>query len=105
MNAYSYGWEKLHGAMHSLAGIKSQEDRLVNAVTYHLIHITPEKDLPSGMRDEFQQFMKEINSVSAKGDEGTIHATVASLDEVGTSNAVSKIIGFYDSVCRHMKPF
>lgn len=103
MSAYSYGWEKLHLAVHSLAGASSQRDRLVNAVVYNLIHIRPENDLSPALRIEFNQFMQDITSVAAKGNEGTVQATVDSLDEVGRSKVIEKIISFYDAVCRHME--
>lgn len=102
MSSYSYGWEKLHAAVLSLAGASPQKERLVDAVVYNLIYITPENDLPPELRDEFKQFMEEITSVDAKENEGTAQATVDSLDEIGTSRAIGKIIGFYDAVCRHI---
>lgn len=105
MNAYGYGWQKLYGAIHSLAGENSQKERLVNAIAYNLIHITPEKDLPSELRDEFRQFMKKMTSVTAKSNEGTIQATITQLDEIETHRAIEKIISFHDTICRHMKPF
>lgn len=48
--------------------------------------------------------MREITSVAAKGDEGSVQATVNTLDEIGVSRAVEKIIGFYDTVCLHSEP-
>lgn len=101
----SYGWEKLHTAVHSLCGTSSQNQRLVNAVVFSLIHITPENDLPDEMREEFQQFMGEMTSVDAVGDEGSVQATVDILGETGVSRAIEKIIGFYDAVCRRCEPF
>lgn len=102
MSAYGYGWEKLHLAVHSLTGTSTQKERLVNAVVYNLIHITPENDLPPELRDKFTRFMEEITSVEAMNDEGTVQATVDSFDEISTRRAIEKIIGFYDTVCRHM---
>lgn len=90
----SYGWEKLHTAVHSLCGTSSQNQRLVNA-----------NDLPDEMREEFQQFMGEMTSVDAVGDEGSVQATVDILGETGVSRAIEKIIGFYDAVCRRCEPF
>lgn len=101
----NYGWEKLHLAVHSLCGQGPQSQRLVNAVIYNLIHVNPENNLPEEILDEFQSFMDEINSVKAQDDEGTVRATVNTLDEIGVDDAVKKIISFYDTVCRHMKPF
>lgn len=103
MNAYSYGWEKLHLAIHSLAGNGSQSERLVNAVAFNLIHIRPEENLPPSVRDEFLEFMQQITATTPTGNEGTIQATVATLDEWERRKAIEKIIGFYDTVCRHME--
>lgn len=99
---YSYGWEKLHMAVHSLAGQGTQKERLIGAVAYSLIHIRPENDLPEEMHVEFNEFMRSITSVAAKGNEGSIQATVNTLDEVDINRAVEKIISFYDTVCRQI---
>ena len=104
MSQFSYGWEKLHTAVQSLAGAVDQKQRLVNAVVSGLIHITPDRDLPLEIRSDFAQFIGEITSVKAEGDEGNIQATVDSLDEMGIHSAVEKIIGFYDTVCRYQEP-
>ncbi|QQX57447.1 hypothetical protein [Pseudomonas chlororaphis] len=104
MGVYSYGWEKLHLAVHSLAGNSTQAERLVNAIIFNLIHIRPDENLPSSMREEFEEFMNQMSSVKAKGDEGTVEATVSTLDEWGRKQAIEKIISFYDTVCRHMNP-
>jgi len=97
MSKYSYGWEKLHLAMHSLAGNGTQAERLINAVAFNLIHIRPDENLPPSMHSEFEEFMSYITSSEAKGDEGTVAATVDALDEWGRKLAIEKIIGFYDA--------
>lgn len=101
----SYGWEKLNIAIHSLCGKGSQAERLLNAVVYNLIHITPENDLPEDIQDEFKKFMHKITAVPAQNNEGTIKATINTLDEIGLSKAIERVISFYDSVCRHSEPF
>lgn len=103
MSAYSYGWEKLHLAMHTLAGNGSQADRLQGAIVSNLIRIKSNEDLPPNIRADFDAFMRQMTSVKAKGDEGTAKATVDSLDESGRQQAIDKIIEFYDAVCRHME--
>ena len=103
MEDYSYGWEKLHLAVHSLTGNGTQEDRLEEALVFNLIHIRPENDLPQTMREEFTEFMEQMTSEAATGEEGTIRATVTTFDEFQRRQAIEKIIGFYDTVCRHME--
>ena len=106
-NDYSYGWEKLHLAMHCLAGHGDQRQRLANALlVLNVLVARPEdKYLPEEIQAEFIEFWKKITSVAARGDEGTIKETVNSLDEMGITHAIEKIIGFYDTVCRYQKAF
>lgn len=104
---YSYGWEKLHLAVHCLAGHGDRRKRLAGALlTLNVLVARPEdKYLPDEIQAEFVEFWKEMTSVEAKGNEGTITATVNSLDEMGIGRAIEKIIEFYDTVCRYKKPF
>lgn len=101
----SYGWEKLYTATHSLCTEGSLADRLVNALAFSLIRIKPENDLPKELREEFQEFMTDMRSTQARGDEGTIQATIDSLDELNLIKAAEKILHFYDTVCRYQEPF
>jgi hypothetical protein len=101
----SYGWEKLHLAIHALTGQGTQTERLSDAIVFNLIHVSPENDLPEEMREEFTAFMGEMSSLEAIGDEGTIQATVNTFDEIERKRAIEKIISFYDTVCRHSDPF
>jgi hypothetical protein len=102
--SYSYGWEKLHLAVHSLAGLGNQADRLVNATAFSLINITPENDLPIEIQEDFETLMSELTVVKPTGDEGSIRATINTFGEVELTNAIEKIIGFYDTICRHREP-
>lgn len=101
----SYGWEKLHLAIHSLCGQGDQTERLLNAIVYSLIHITPDNDLPEGIRQEFQDFMAEMTSVETQRDEGRVKATIDTLDKIGLDDKIEKIISFYDAICRHHESF
>ncbi len=65
-------------------------------------NVEPKNDIPPEIQEEFILFMKEISSASARGDEGTVHATIAGLDELGVQRAIDKIISFYDTTCRYM---
>jgi hypothetical protein len=100
----SYGWEKLHTAVHSLAGSANQSERLVNAAAYSLLNINPKNDLPEEMREDFETLIRELTAVEAKGDEGKLRATINSFSEVELNHSIEKIIGLYDSICRHRKP-
>ena len=100
----SYGWEKLHSAVHSLTGSASQSERLINAAAFSLVNITPVNDLPKELREEFELLMNELTAVKATGDEGNLKATVYSFNEVELSQAIKKIISLYDSICRHREP-
>ncbi|MBY6223555.1 hypothetical protein [Ferrimonas balearica] len=94
----SYGWEKLHIAVHTLCGGRERRERLIDALALSLIHINANEHLPEDMRDEFINFWEEMTFV--QGEDGTIKATVDSLDDMGVSRAIEKIVGFYDEICR-----
>lgn len=96
----NYGWEKLHLAVNSLAGSGSQSERLVSAITFNLIHIEPNTNLPESIHSEFNSFMERMSP-----DNGaTVQATVDQLNEIELKQAIEEIISMYDSVCRHMEP-
>jgi len=89
-------------AVHTLCGPGTQSERLVNAITVNLLHISPEVDLPEEMGFAFMSFMKEMHSTEA--DEAAIQSAVNTLDDVDLGKAVDTIIEFYDSVWHFRKP-
>lgn len=100
MDPYGYGWEKLHLAVHALAGDGTRKQRLVGAAVYNLIHITPARDIPSELHEDFAQLVKDLTSRQAKGDEGNIQATVDAMSDGDVDRAIEKIISFYDTICQ-----
>lgn len=104
---YGYGWEKLYNAILCLCGRGDQHSRLANALSaLTVLHIPKNQHhLPDDIQTEFDKFFEEMTSQEAIGDEGTIQATVRSLNELQVSQAVDKIIHFYDTICRYQEPF
>ena len=102
--SFSYGWEKLHSAVHSLCGANSQSERLINAASFSLLNIKAERHLPEELRVNFTTLMSDLTSKKASGDEGTIRATINSFNESELNGAIESIISLYDSVCRHQEP-
>lgn len=98
---YGYGWEKLFSAMLGLAtGNEPIQQRLVNATAYALIHIRPEDDLPETSRDRFQNLLRELTEVEAKGDEGRIAATINKLSDDDASHYAKEILSIYDDTTK-----
>jgi ribosomal protein L12E/L44/L45/RPP1/RPP2 len=95
----SYGWQKFHAAIHSLTGSEPLSQRIINAYAYSLVHLKDE-DVPSEMLKKFNQFKKNITSVEAKGDEGTIAATVNSLSDEQLQKVAEQIVSMHDTVTR-----
>jgi len=103
-NDYGYGWEKLYNAIRCLTGSGEQKARIIGALLeLSTLTIPEEKYLPDEIQKEFNEFWKEMTSVKAVGDEGTIRATVNNMNATGIRGAIDKIIDFYDTVCRYMK--
>lgn len=97
-----YAWEKFHSAITSLVGHETPRERLLNACLA-LRTLRPE-DLPPEIQDEFVQFRKEISRVEARGDEGTIAATIRAIKDDEVDRLVKQIIGMHDTVMRYMAP-
>jgi hypothetical protein len=90
----SYAWEKFHEAIRSLVGPGSQRERLVNAMVYHIIYVTPD-EVPSEIKDEFRQFREGFALVEAKGGEGNIKATIDEMDDAEVNKMILHIINMH----------
>lgn len=99
----SYGWQKFHAAIHVLTGSQPIRTRVTNAIASSLYGLKDE-DLPKEMVTGFRTFINAMTSVPAKGEEGTIAATVDSLSELDLEEVISKIISMHDTVCRAYGP-
>lgn len=96
-----YTWEKFHLAMSGLAtSTKSVQSRLADAYVYHLMHAEHD-GLPEDIREDFQQLKEALSRKNAVGDEGSVAASAAALDEVEAHNLVDLIISMYDRVVKH----
>ena len=100
--SYSYGWEKLHSAIHSLASERpDQRDRLKSAVAGALIRINPTEDLTPAIRDDFERMMRMLTTVDGT-NAGPIERAVDALDDPLLRQTVAQIIHFYDHMCREV---
>lgn len=99
----SYAWEKLHCAIHCLTGAGTQQDRLVNAGMNFVI-LEP-SDFPSELQDNFIDIKQRMTRVPAAGDEGTLVATVRTLDENELASVVDGIISLHDAITRYQEKF
>ncbi|EPC6045167.1 hypothetical protein ACR0VB_002140 [Serratia marcescens] len=99
---YRYGWEKLHGAVHSLCSHGDIKERLENAYVFNISHIHDQNDLPEPLHKEFKDLVSSLTHVQPEGDEGKARATIKKMDELMINKAVEDIISLYDSICRFM---
>lgn len=97
---YTYGWQSLHAAVHTLAGASELKHRLESAILFNLIQIEPNNDLPEEIRDDFVGFMNAMHSRRTHDSEGNVSDAIECLDDVGRQRAVIRIIDFYDAVSR-----
>lgn len=95
---YGYAWEKFFQANDTLCGRSSQEKRLEYAIQY-LLRLRSD-DVPEEMRDEFIEFMDQFTKVEPVGSEGTIAATIPTMDEMQVRKCVEKINGWYSDISR-----
>lgn len=97
---YRYGWEKFHGAVHSLAGESTIQERLENAYVFHIIHLRKDNDIPIELHDKFDEVVFLMTNADAP--EGRVNAAVIAMDEMTRSRVTENIISLYDSLCRYM---
>lgn len=97
---YRYGWEKFHGAVHTLAGEGPIAERLENAYLYNIIHLKKNNDIPDELHKEFDELVAIMTDADVP--EGRVNAAVHAMDEITRRTAIEKIISLYDSLCRYM---
>lgn len=95
-----YVLEKLDEAVSCLVGPGSQPKRLLHAVTYLTLLESELKseNIPTELADELRDFIKEMTSVPAKGNQGRIRATIDTLDEQAVDRAAKKIRCFHRAI-------
>jgi len=97
---YRYGWEKFHGAINSLAGHGTLQERLENAYTFNIIHLDCEQHIPEPVQESFNELKTMMTSADVL--DGRVRASVQAMDDGELSRAVEMIIGIYDKICRYM---
>ncbi|RZF15048.1 hypothetical protein [Serratia marcescens] len=99
---YRYGWEKFHGAVHSLCSDGDIRERLENSYIFNISHINYQNNLPEQLHEKFNELVLSLTHVQAEGDEGQVRATIKRMDELMINKAIEDIISLYDSICRFM---
>ena len=98
----SYAWEKFHTAVLTLAGSGTTKERLTNAYVFSLGHIKTSEDIPSDLRERFENLCDTLTRNTPTGQEGKVVATVSQMDEIEILKVTEDIIGFYDTLCRRL---
>jgi hypothetical protein len=95
---FHYTREKLYQATDCLVrGTRSIQERLESAAIY-LIRLEAIKDFPPDLQGEFEEIMHELTKVSAKGDEGTLQATLRETGDMDASKLAERIFSLYLSL-------
>ncbi len=96
----SYAKEKLHVAVRTLAvSTDDIQNRLADAYSSSLSLIGKD-DLPADLQEELTAIHQQITRVPAKGDEGTIRATVNTMSDDECLDLADKIFDMYSDVNR-----
>ncbi len=99
----NYAWEKLHIAVSTLsAGTADIQTRLADAYISSVIHIEAE-DLPSELRKDLKAITKAITRIPAKGDEGSVRATVDTMSDDQCSQLAAEIFELHEAVNRLLR--
>ena len=100
--ALDYVWEKLYTAVNILAtGQGTIQERLGSAYADSLIRLRGiENDIPDEIRPDFEALGKALTRVKAEGNEGTIIATIRTMEVDEASRHAETILHMFDVVAK-----
>ena len=100
--ALDYVWEKLYTAVNILmTGRGTIQERLGSAYADSLIRLRGvENDIPSELRSNFDELEKALTKEQAKGDEGTIMATMRNMEPDEAARHAETILNMFDTVAK-----
>ncbi|GHB34847.1 hypothetical protein GCM10007094_25350 [Pseudovibrio japonicus] len=84
---YSYASECLYQAIRVLCGDGARDQRLRDAIAFHIQNIRPECDLPEDIRADFWEFRSFAYDVGG-------------LREEDLTQAIDMVIALFDRLCR-----
>jgi hypothetical protein len=98
--ALDYVWEKLYTAVNILAtGQGTIQERLGSAYADSLIRLRGE-ELPDEIRSDFDALEKALTRAKAEPDEGTIAATMRTMESDEASCHAQTIVDMFDVVAK-----
>lgn len=100
---YGYTWEKFFGATMSLVGEGPLKQRLENA-TLSIIRLK-NHNIPDDVKQDVLSLIEDLTSGNPDGEEGRIHATIKRMTDEEARATAKRILGVYDNIARHRKPF
>ncbi len=101
MSEYDYAWEKLRGAVDSVAGEGDKREQLLNALVSALCRIKPNDHLPPEIREDFEQMMKNVTEIPTIGIAVGYETCLDVMSDNAVSEVISQVRRFYDVVRRH----
>ena len=95
---HDYGWEKFFGAVNTLVGPRSIQDRLANAWIFKLMYVNVEI-LPEGIREKFKELDKRMSAKPMEGsEEGQYEATAKTLSDEDAIQIAQEIVSMFSQV-------
>lgn len=91
-----YGKEKLTKAVNILA--ISNDDirkRLISATIYELSHITPDRDLPQSLRNDFDRLYALLTGADSTSSMGKIHDSVSQMSDDDVTDCIRQILDLH----------
>lgn len=100
--ALDYVWEKLYTAVNILAtGQGTIQERLGSAYRDSLMRLRGvENEIPEEIRNDFEALEKALTREEAKGEEGTIAATMRVMDPLEAAKHTEKIVSMFNVVAK-----
>jgi hypothetical protein len=97
MATLDYVWEKLYQATHGLAvGQGNIKERLFNA--FLSLNVLHDDDFPAELQESFGALVEQITRVEPRGGEGTIQATINTIDDDEAAQMAETIVSLYNAI-------
>ncbi|WP_425647913.1 hypothetical protein [Agrobacterium leguminum] len=99
MGTDSYVREKLSAGVSCLVGLGDIRSRVANAF-FSMTTIQGKHFSNNALGKQFDDVYSKVTAVPAKGDEGTINATLATMSEEEASDIANKLLEIFSEMLR-----
>lgn len=94
----SYALSKFYRAIQALEGDEEQRKQwLASSYILHILHLQ-DHDIPRHLGEEFRNLKRDLTCIKGVGFDGTLAATVSTMDDVEVARMIGRITDIYKAL-------